>query len=225
VHTGEVIGYDPGGDGTHGLAILRIVDSRVIQLETDTLPTADDVIERINTIPKLLGLGIDTLTCWSTGRCGWRPADRWLRAKYPIALKSVVSPNGLYGSMGLNGMAVLIAARASHPNSQITETHPKVLYCHLAGSKYNWTNSSAKMTGSLGAWLGRAVRVSNEHEWDAALSAYAALQGIIGDWHLDLHDLPVVRGERLVKPAGEAHYYWPSACTDATSAGTLSIRI
>lgn len=209
MHTGDLIGYDPGGDGTHGVAMLRVDSSTIVALETRTLSTADEVIDLVSAVPNLLAIGIDTLTCWSTGRCGWRPADRWLRSKYPLALKSVVSPNGLYGSMGLHGMGVLIAAKARHPAARITETHPKVLYCHLAGCKYNWEVDAERMTDRLSGWLSYKVQLTGDHEWDAALSAYAALEGLTGCWRTDLHELPVGRGERLIKPAGETHYYWP----------------
>lgn len=210
MYSGEVLGYDPGGDGTHGIAVLTVADAAVVSVQTRTLATAEEVIDQGASSRCLLAIGIDTLTCWSTGRCGWRPADRWLRKKYPIALKSVVSPNGLYGSMGLNGMAVLIAVRAYHPDAEITETHPKVLYCHLAGRKYNWDANSEGMTQSLGNWLSYDLKVSCEHEWDAVLSGYAALQGLTRRWETDLHELGVGSGERLIRPAGDTHYYWPS---------------
>jgi hypothetical protein len=210
VYSGELVGYDPGGDRTHGIAVLRVEGGAAASVTTVTVSTAEYVISRIGAIPNLLALGIDTLTCWSTGRCGWRPADRWLRDKYPIAVKSVVSPNGLYGSMGLNGMAVLIATKAQHRAARITETHPKILYCQLAGQKYNWADNKDKMIASLSGWLSCPVNPKNEHEWDAALSAHAALEGLTGRWEGDLHQLPVNQGERLIEPAGKTHYYWPS---------------
>jgi hypothetical protein len=52
--------------------------------------------------------GIDTLMFWETGASGWRAADGWLRQKYPRAIKSVVSPNSLYGAMAIQGMAMAI---------------------------------------------------------------------------------------------------------------------
>ena len=57
------------------------------------------------------GIGVNTLTAWSTGRAGWRPADRWLRYRYPEVRNSVASPNSLFGSMALNGMSVLMSLR------------------------------------------------------------------------------------------------------------------
>jgi hypothetical protein len=48
---------------------------------------------------------------------------------------SVMTPNGLAGSMGLNGMSVLIAARRRYPDVTVVETHPKVLYWALANKR------------------------------------------------------------------------------------------
>jgi hypothetical protein len=210
VLSGDVIGYDPGGDGTHGLAILRLEAGRAVSTTTVLCETAEEVISRVSSMGQVLALGTDTLTCWSTGRCGWRPADRWLIAKYPKARKSIVSPNGLYGAMGLNGMAVLISLKTCHPTAQLTETHPKVLYWGLAQQKYDWSGRSTEMSQELSNWLLCGVRVKSEDEWDAALSAYAAMQGLIGRWTFDLHTLPTYKGERLITPAGRTHYFWPT---------------
>ena len=71
--------------------------------------------------------------CWSTGRCGWRPADRWLRGQYPRVANSVVSPNSLFGSMALNGAACVHQLAAQWPDAMISETHPKVGYHATVG--------------------------------------------------------------------------------------------
>jgi hypothetical protein len=80
--------------------------------------------------------------------------------------------------MGLNGMAVLLAARRSHPGALITETHPKVLYHQMTGRKYDYANDAAAMDFALANALGVALAPANDREWDAALSAFAALQGL-----------------------------------------------
>ncbi len=126
--TGMVIGYDPGGDGKHGLARATVRDGNIVDVTTKTVDTVEDAVASILNIETLLGLGVDTLTCWGTGPHGWRPADRWLRHRYPKVQKSVVAPNSLYGAMSLNGMAALVAARQAFPDVFVTETHPKVLY-------------------------------------------------------------------------------------------------
>lgn len=204
-----VAGYDPGGDGTHGLAVLRVKATRIISMQTFVLDTVEDVLARLFSEGKLLALGVDTLTCWSTGHSGWRPADRWLRQTYPEVRSSVVSPNGLYGSMGLGGMGAMIEVRRAAPDLFITETHPKVLYWSLAGTRHAFSTSGSAMNAQLSDWTKCALSCASEHEWDAAVSAWVALQGLMGHWQHDLHALPPAPGERLITPAGPTVYCWP----------------
>jgi hypothetical protein len=204
-----VAGYDPGGDGTHGLAVLRVKATRIISIQTCLLGTVEEVLTRLLSEGKLLALGVDTLTCWSTGVSGWRPADRWLRRTYPEIKASVVSPNGLYGSMGLGGMGVILEARRGAPELFITETHPKALYWGLCGTRYAFRTSSPAMNAQLSDWTTCSLSCQSEHEWDAAISAWAAFQGLMGRWQHDLHALQPAPAERLIAPAGPTVYCWP----------------
>jgi hypothetical protein len=140
---------------------------------------------------------------------GWRPADRWLRARYPEVHKSVVSPNGLLGSMGLNGPAVLHEVRKSFPSLVVTESHPKVLYWNLAQERYGYSQHQAQMEALLSREMKIPLKTESEHAWDAAISALAALRGYSGQWRNDLHCLPAEKSERLIWPCGETHYFWP----------------
>ena len=115
MQTGLIVGYDPGGDGAHGIALLSLDAGRTTNVVTKTFDTTEAVITYVDRCSDVLALGVDTLTCWSTGPGGWRPADRWLRARYETVRNSVMTPNGLAGSMGLNGMSVLLAMRAEYP--------------------------------------------------------------------------------------------------------------
>ena len=160
-------------------------------------------------LSSVIALGVDTLTCWGTGASGWRPADRWLRKQYKTVQSSVMTPNGLFGSMGLNGMSVLIVARGRSVDVPITETHPEVLYWHMCRQKYDYEHSKAEMDATLSRTLGTSVAPATEHEWDAALSAFAALEGLTGRWPRDLHKLSVGADERLITPCGDTNYFWP----------------
>jgi hypothetical protein len=205
-----VVGYDPGGDGSHGVAVLRLRDGIPVQLQTETLQTTEETIKFFLQLRGLSAIGVDTLTCWSTGPGGWRPADRFLRFEYPQVARSVVTPNGLYGSMGLNGPAVVLQCRAALPALLVTEAHPKVLHWHLSGRRYNFKDDRALMEELLCDALGVPVVTATEHAWDAAVSALAALKGLLGEWSLDLHQRQCEPNERLVWPCGPAHYFWPS---------------
>jgi len=208
---GVIAGYDPGGNGANGLALLFISDGLITSVESETVETAHDVLDCLLEFDDLLGIGVDTLTEWSTGKSGWRHADLTLRAKYPLVQKSVTPPNSLFGSMALNGMSILIKLKQLNPNIPITEAHPKVLFHALTGSKYNYAEERAEMDRLLSNWF-RVPNIKTEsgHEWDALISAYSAYQGMIGNWTMDLHTPTQGESSKSVNPIGKTHFYWPS---------------
>ena len=208
--TGTVVGYDPGGNGDHGLSQATVRDGSVVSVCTDTLGTLEAVVASVLKIETLLGLGIDTLTCWGTGSAGWRPADRWLRRQYPDVRNSIVAPNSLFGAMSVSGMALLIAVRRAFPDVYITEAHPKVLWYALRKQPYAYIDAHASlMNECLSSWLAVDVTPRNEHEWDSAISILAVVRGLHGRWQHDLHALPTRYDERLVQPCGRTAYVWP----------------
>ena len=140
--TGTIIGYDPGGDKHHGLTRLVLKNGSIQEGTTETLDNAEQVIKITQEQRSLVAVGVDTLTCWSTGKSGWRPADRWLMEKYKEKeiKNSIVSPNSLRGAMALNGMALLVSLRNQRPELFITETHPKVLFWFREREKYDYEN-------------------------------------------------------------------------------------
>jgi len=209
MQTELVLGYDPGGNGAHGLALASMLGGVIERVSTRTFATTQGVIECVESLPAVRAIGVDTLTCWSTGSGGWRPADRWLRNRYPEVRNSVMTPNGLAGSMCLNGMSVLIAVRRRFPDAAIVETHPKVLYWALSGRKHSYSSINVEMDRLLCAAYPATFSTNNEHEWDAALSALAAVRGILGHWRTDLHSLATSSGEALVTPCGPTNYFWP----------------
>ncbi|MGB3541592.1 hypothetical protein [Rubrivirga sp.] len=203
-----VVGYDPGGNGRHGLALLDLEDGQPHALRLSTHPTVESVLTALED-ESVAAVGVDTLTCWATGRSGWRPADRWLRREYPASRRSTAAPNSLYGSMSVGGMAVLLALRARQPEVPVSETHPKVLYRALWHRHYDYVAEAKPMDADLSARLGLEVGTANDHEWDAAVSALVALHLLRGDWPRDLHTLPTDADERLVWPCGPTHFVWP----------------
>lgn len=210
---GTIVGYDPGGNDAHGLALAKFHKGELESIELGTYRTADSVLAAISNHPDTIAIGIDTLTCWSTGASGWRPADRWLKKQYPEITHSIASANSLFGSMGLNGMSVLIEARSQFPDINVSETHPKVLYFELCGRKYDYRNNQRQMDIFLGGSLGTEIHTENDHEWDAAISVHAVCCGLTGHWRKDLHSLDVEPNERLVTPCGVTQYWWPKTCT------------
>jgi hypothetical protein len=209
MRTVTIAGYDPGGNKKHGVAELSIVNEKCVDIRAGTLSTAEEVIQWAEGLSDLAGIGVDTLTCWSTGSSGWRAADRWLKKRYKEVEKSVISPNGLYGSMGINGMVVLLSLRQARPDIVVSETHPKVLYWALTHCRYDYESSSKRMEKTLSQWLGVEMHTSSEHEWDAVASAYSLYCGITGKWQHDLLQKPDKSNSRLVKPCGDVHFWWP----------------
>lgn len=214
--TGTLIGYDPGGNGNHGLAILQVEAGRPRAIAIETCATVEDVLRRVEPIRDGIGAGVDTLTCWSTGPGGWRPADRWMRQQYPHAVaRSVTAPNSLYGSMSLSGMSVLCTLRQLDPALPITETHPKVIHAVLWGHRYDYVRAARQMDAALSDALELAIHTANDHEWDAAVAAYSVLCGLRGEWAYDLHQLEPRADERILSPCGPTRYVWPEGPASA----------
>ena len=207
---GTIIGYDPGGDDKHGFACAHYQDGSIQILDLATHRTLEDVLQHASAINDLIAIGIDTLTLLSTGSSGWRPADRWLRSMYPAIIHSIASPNSLFGSMGLNGMAFLKVVKGGRAGIAVSETHPKVLFYELFSSKYDYKSNGREMDKALSTLLNTEVVTKNDHEWDAAMSVYAVFMGITGQWTRDLHALSVQENERLIRLVGDSNYWWPN---------------
>jgi hypothetical protein len=230
----SILGYDPGGDKHHGIAILEVeMDGKRCRLTKEPLlsvrETLDDTLEWFDAhLPgPVLAAGVDTLTCWNGGSAGWRPADRWLIARCHeeqvvaereiVAASSVLSPNGLRGAMIVNGGAFLLKVQTDHPGAKITEAHPKVWF-YLRENRTcraNWNDSGVRrrMTDALTSELCQDVNFENfreDHAFDALASAMAALKGLNQEWTTDLHAVSIECG-KPVMPFGTTHFWWPDS--------------
>ena len=161
--------------------------------------------------------GIDTLLSWPIkNEAGWREVDSYLRQTYPVVANSVISANGLYGSMCLNGMSLAMKLREKWPDIILNETHPKVLYYALANQKYKYDDQ-------MDTWLRKEMKtrerfqVSNDNEWDAAISAWYTLVSIDQEAPRDLAD--EFQAENPIHPVGKVHFYWPKLTNTAKNQG------
>ncbi|WP_395718788.1 hypothetical protein [Prosthecobacter sp.] len=231
-----VLGYDPGGDGNHGIALLEVAEQdqrwMPVQLYAEVRSTVADVIhfvhERVGQRGVIVASGIDTLTAWSTKTSGWRPADVRLRSyeDYAPVTHSVKSPNGLRGAMSINGAILLhwLKGRDDH-GGIITESHPKVTFFALtclngAPSLHPWATrdrrgvlraSKQQADDFLRGWLGMASlagfgEATTDDGFDACIGCVAALKGLNREWTHDLHQPD---DPEVVHPFGQTHYWWP----------------
>lgn len=219
-----VLGYDPGGRDRHGLAALRVEKRgsrwEPLDLSVHTAGVLRDVVGWITDTcrdVRIVAVGVDTLTEWNGGNGGFRPADRWLRREYRDVAGGIIAPAALRGAMVINGGGLLIQLqdRFRADDTMITEAHPKVCYRALTGEKANWAADRETMTawliGELGVGRPEEICVEDDHRFDAATSALAALRGVNGDWTLDLHALPGEDYSDRIRFCGTTHYWWPDA--------------
>lgn len=219
-----VIGSDPGGNGQHGLAALRVENRggrwEPLDLFVTTGESLEDVLRWVDSAcgeAAIVAAGVDTLTEWNSGRSGYRPADLWLISNYPDAAKSVIAPASLYGAMVINGGGLLLQLqdRFRRDATMVTEAHPKVCYRAITGEKANWKSDREKMTawliGELGVGSSKQICVPDDHRFDAATAALAALRGLNGDWTLDLHARPGEDYSGRIRFCDPTHYWWPEA--------------
>jgi Protein of unknown function (DUF429) len=211
------LGFDPGGNGKYGVALLSGTDLSCCAVETTA--TAFEWAKRGCGLKKPVAAGIDTLLHWSDRRSGWRAADCSLRAKYPTMKRSVVAPSSLYGAMVIGGMALAMRCRKNWQKIILNETHPKVLFYHF----FEWSYGGKQDARAREERLAKAIRCfealsglslpsrTDEHAFDAALSAWATREGCRKGWD-DLAD----HDRDLVFPIEDGvHYFWPMLETDA----------
>lgn len=198
-----VLGYDPGGNDCHGVAVLWVRGGRILHWKSATVPDATAAATWLQASCKgrPRALGIDALLALHGGPSGLRPADRELAKAYPAVRGSVLSPNSLHGSMMLNGLVVAHLLRQRWPDLLITEVHPKVLRHALGRTRV--PKRERDRYQAMKPILKKRARTPDER--DALLCAYAAWRGFTGAWTRNLHV-----SLDLMFPAGRAFYYWPS---------------
>lgn len=213
-----VLGYDPGGKRSGGVALLFVEGGAARAALMQTVDCVDDALAWFfgrlgNRVPD--AIGIDGLMFWETGASGWRGPDEWLRKQFPVVANSIVAPHSLYGAMVIQGVTLARRLREKRPGIKINETHPKVLFHALTAGRFRY---SERPESWLPNWLKlpNMTRPRNEHEWDALISAGATWQGISGRW---THDLALM-GRSPVHPIGSVTYFWPP--TQVASGSTIA---
>jgi hypothetical protein len=196
------LGFDPGGTDRFGAAIIHGSAVRAATVSSVAAAMRWALQECGPREP--VAAGIDTMLHWCDGPGGWRPADAKLRAAYPAARSSVLSPNGLYGSMAIGGMALALRLHQRWRSMLLNETHPKVLAFALRHKRHSDSDPLAAV-----AWFAEhsgldLPQLSSGDELDAVLSAWATREGLSKGWANLVTD-----DTALIFPAGQASYLWP----------------
>jgi len=191
----ELIGFDPGGVGAFGWAVLAVDDGgQVLGLRSGVESTAPDAIERAQACLSAnpTGVGIDAPLYWVEK--GDRAVDGHIRRRVLDAggrSGTVSAINSLQGACVAQGIICAQLARVRWPGTLITEAHPKALL-----------RIDSEAGEFVEQWVPGSVAT---HERDAALAAYAALQGVRANpaWR-DLMGMDL----RPIYPAGSEVSYW-----------------
>lgn len=198
----------------------RWIPTRFEVSTADTLKDAVAWFEERSRAQRIVAAGADTLTEWNSERAGWRPADLWLRQRYPAVRNGIIAPAALRGAMTLNGAGflMLFRERFEDDSTVVTEAHPKVCFYALPGAdleqRRTWDAHQAEMAdwliGQIGVGVVEDILAGKaDHRFDAGMCALAALRGLNGEWTLDLHDLPGADYSGRVRFCGKTHYWWP----------------
>lgn len=199
------LGFDPGGAKGFGCCALGS-SSIIVTTKSSVAEALQWAITQCGDEPPFAA-GIDTLLHWSDGPSGWRHADNFLKIAYPDAISSVMSPNSLFGAMAVGGVGLAIRLRQRWPGILLTETHPKVLFHALRGSRYTKADVPLAFEWFMMRAELSAAEVRNEHELDALISAWAAREGLLNKWR----DLCEPSSPDMIFPAGPVSYFWPLA--------------
>jgi hypothetical protein len=212
-----VLGYDPGGESGVAFGEVAARGISVICSTVDSVSSALHWFEVELNDQEPIAIGVDAFLFWSTVRSGWRPADIWLRERYPEIRQSILCTNSTSGSMAIQGMALALACRVPGrwPEAKLNEVHPKVLWHEVSGHMpYPRIWPSPEAASACG-WLEnhgmafRSRRPSNEHEFDAALAVWITAKGIEAPL-FDLVGFLESGSDSLIFPAGKVAYFWPT---------------
>ena len=194
------VGFDPGGARAFGWAILRTAESGTQLLATGTCSCARQALDAVRAaaVQQPRALAVDAPLFWSES--GDRKADQYVRRMVCSAGGSsgtVSHVNSLRGACLVQGVFITRMASLVWPHAEISEAHPKAL---------------AVVSSQAAEFLRAFVnRVASEHESDAILAAYSALNyaNRVEEWR----DL-VALEESIFFPAGKSvAYYFPRAQT------------
>jgi Protein of unknown function (DUF429) len=209
------LGFDPGGKNKFGCAMLNPATKMIAATRAKSVEHALEWAVNKSLGEEVAAAGIDTLLFWQTTTAGWRGADEYLKDTYRECRNSVSSSNSLYGAMAVQGAVLAWKLREKWPTVFLTETHPKVLW-HCIQKSVEYPRADlwqGEAPSTVGDWLlaeKLTGEIQNEDEFDAVLSAWAALQAYSKNWSRDLCLIKAV-GQKSdnISLVPDVHYFWP----------------
>ena len=184
-------GYDPGGNGTHGVAVIDVNKKGKIDsiIDRDVVEDMKSAWSWFSKFEGLAAFGIDTLLAWSED--GRRSCDDYLRRSYGgtngnfgklISPSTVIPQNSLYSAMTING--AMLAKRACNAGYSCYESHPKLMIGVLDLTKSENKSIDEKYRSIL---ADGSLKVKHRDDIaDAIVAAWCAAQGHRGNWRRDL---------------------------------------
>lgn len=160
------VGIDPGGKNAFGWCLLaRYEDGSCAVLSQGTASSAQQALSYVFSVcPEApVAAGIDAPLYWSSRE--ERQSDRRIRRAVLEAgghSATVAHINSLRGACLVQGVLAAAGLGKRWPNTRVTESHPKALL-HV------WPKASEFLRL-------RSTASGSEHERDALLGAYSALQ-------------------------------------------------
>jgi hypothetical protein len=73
----SILGFDPGGKGKFGCAILDTVSRHFLACRAKSVDHAVEWTKENTHGQEVVAAGIDTLLCWQSTGAGWRGADEF----------------------------------------------------------------------------------------------------------------------------------------------------
>jgi hypothetical protein len=228
---GTVLGYE--SDCKLHIAALTVDTDRIVGCEFHKFHSPHDAVAHFVERPRPLGIGVHDTLAYGPGREGWRPADFWID-EAPFYQRDPHDEFPFYwgpfqSTHSVNGLALLLAMRKRWPELPASETSPNDCCRHLNCSS-KWPSLKDRIE-LLARWMKMDLQADvDEHQWHAAMSAFAMRKGLRGDWTIDLHRLtreagegsqwtsedgeeawlnPALSYDALLFPAGPVAFYWP----------------